>query len=89
MAARMATMPDMIMSDMEHGDCQGCPDQPDGGMKAMACGNVCAAPLIAPLPLASVVPDGEKPAEVNAAVPFLDGQTLPPDPDPPRTSDIG
>lgn len=36
MAARMATMSDMAMPD--HGDCQGCLDQPGGGMKAMACG---------------------------------------------------
>ncbi|MQX15378.1 hypothetical protein GHK62_11525 [Sinorhizobium terangae] len=91
MAARMATMSNMIMSDMvENGDCQGCPDQPDdSGMKAMACGNVCAAPIIAPLPLAAVVPDGETPISVVAPDLALDGQTPPPDPAPPRTTDIG
>jgi hypothetical protein len=88
MAARMATMSDMAMPD--HGDCQGCPDQPgDGGMKAMACVNACAAPVIAPLPLAAVVPAGEKPTSVAAPDLFLDGRFLPPDPAPPRTSDIG
>ncbi|MBP1882442.1 hypothetical protein [Sinorhizobium mexicanum] len=80
---------DTIMPDMsEHGDCQDCPDQPDG-MKAMACGNVCAAAVIAPLPLAALVPHGEKPASVLAPDLSLDGRTLSPDPDPPRTSDIG
>jgi hypothetical protein len=88
MAARMATMSDMAMPD--HGDCQDCPDQPgDGGIKAMACGNVCAAPVIAPLPTAAVIPDGEKPASVVAPDLSLDGRSLSPDPDPPRTSDIG
>ncbi|AUX78652.1 hypothetical protein [Sinorhizobium fredii] len=88
MAARMATMSDMAMPD--HGDCQGCPDQPgDGGMKAMACGNICAAPVIAPLPLAAALPAGENLAFMAAPDLFLNGRTLPPDPDPPRTSDIG
>ena len=87
MTARMATMSDMTMPD--HGDCQGCPDQPgDGGMKAMACGSVCAAPVIAPLPLATALPAGESLAFVAALDLFLNGRTLPPDPDPPRTSDI-
>ncbi|MDK1373400.1 MULTISPECIES: hypothetical protein [unclassified Sinorhizobium] len=80
---------DMIMPDTaQHGDCQDCPDQPDG-MKAMACGNVCAAAVIAPLPLAALVPDGEDPTSILAPDLSLDGRTLPPDPDPPRTSDIG
>ncbi|WP_331374759.1 hypothetical protein [Sinorhizobium chiapasense] len=87
MAARMATMSDMATPD--HGDCQHCPDQPENSMKAMACGNVCAAPVLAPLPLAAVVPDGEKPASAVARDLFLDGTPPPPDPDPPRTSDIG
>lgn len=87
MAARMATMSDMAMPD--HGDCQGCRDQPgDSGMKALACGNLCAAPVIAPLPLAAIVPAGEKAASVAAPDLFLDGRSLPPDPAPPRTSDI-
>jgi hypothetical protein len=87
MAARMARMADMAMSD--HGGCQDCPEQSgDSGMKGMACGNVCAAPVIAPLPLAATVPAGRKLAFEVAPDLFLNGRTLPPDPDPPRTSDI-
>jgi len=86
MAAKMATMSEMAMSDQ--GECQDCPDQP-GGLKAMACGNVCAAPAVAPLPIATLVPIGEKPASAGARDPLLVGRALQPDPDPPRTSDIG
>ncbi|MCV9960311.1 hypothetical protein OIU34_00210 [Pararhizobium sp. BT-229] len=82
-------MSEMDMSD--HGDCQDCPDQPgDNGMKAMACGNVCAAPVLATLPVAAVpVLVGEKAASIVARDPLLHGRALPPDPYPPRTSDIG
>ncbi|MEY9629010.1 hypothetical protein [Sinorhizobium fredii] len=88
MAAKMAVMSEMAASD--HGDCQDCPDQPaDSAMKAMACGNVCAAPVVAPLPVAAVVPTGEKPAPFAVGDLLLNGRGSPPDPDPPRTSDIG
>ncbi|MGI0526584.1 hypothetical protein ABY43_20715 [Rhizobium giardinii] len=89
MAAKMATMSEMDMPD--HGDCQDCPDQPgDNGMKVMACGNVCAAPVLATPPVAAVpVLVGEKAASIVAGDPLLHGRALPPDPYPPRTSDIG
>ncbi|PDT75452.1 hypothetical protein [Sinorhizobium sp. BJ1] len=86
MTAKMATMSEMAMSDQ--GDCQDCPDQP-GGLKAMACGNVCAAPAVAPLPAAVLVPAGQKPASVAARHRQLTASAWPPDPDPPRTCDIG
>ncbi|MEI2302196.1 hypothetical protein [Ensifer sp. MJa1] len=86
MAAKMATMADMTMSD--HGDCQDCPDQA-GGMKAMACGKLCAAPVAATLPTAAYVLAGDKPAPVAARDPLLFGRVWPPDPAPPRTFDIG
>ncbi|OCP24871.1 hypothetical protein BC361_19350 [Ensifer sp. LC54] len=88
MATRMATISDMAMPD--HGDCQDCPEpSPDGSMKAMACGNVCAAPVVAPLPIAVLLPIGEKVASFAAGSLLLSGRALLPDPDPPRTSDIG
>jgi hypothetical protein len=88
MAAKMATMSDMAMSD--EGDCQACPDQAgDSGLKAMACGNICAAPVVAPLPTAAFIPHGEKPTSDAALASLLIGRALPPDPYPPRTSDIG
>lgn len=88
MAAKMATMSDMAMSD--EGDCQACPGQAgDSGLKAMACGNVCAAPVVAPLPTAAFIPHGEKATSDAASASLLFGMALPPDPYPPRTSDIG
>ncbi len=88
MAARMAMMSEM--ATLDHGDCQDCPDQPgDGGMKAMACGNVCAAPVVAPLPAIAFIPPRETPATVAVRASLLIGIALPPEPYPPRTSDIG
>jgi len=88
MAAKMAVMSEMTAS--HDGDCQACPDQPvDSAVKAMACGNVCAAPAVAPLPLAAIVPTGEKAAPFAGGDLLLVGRALQPDPDPPRTSDIG
>jgi hypothetical protein len=89
MTAKMVTMSEMDMPD--HGDCQDCPDQPgDNGMKAMACGNVCAAPVLATLSAAAVpLLVGEKAASFVPADSLLHGRELPPDPYPPRTSDIG
>lgn len=88
MAAKMATISEMGMS--VHGDCQDCPDgSADRGMKAMACGTVCAAPAVAPLPIAALVPTGEKATPFAVGDLPLNGRALPPDPDPPRTSDIG
>ncbi|MCA1440373.1 hypothetical protein I6F07_09135 [Ensifer sp. IC4062] len=59
-------------------------------MKAMACGDASAAPVLAPLPLAAIVPDGEKSVSVNAPDLSLDGRSPPPDPDrpePPTSAD--
>ena len=88
MAAKMAVMSEMAASD--HGDCQDCPEQAaDSAIKAMACGNVCAASVVAPLPIVALVPAGEKAAPFSAGDLLLNGRVLLPDPDPPRTSDIG
>ncbi len=86
MAAKMATMAEMAMSD--HGDCQDCPDQ-TGAMKAMPCGKLCAAPVVALLPTAMHVPAGDNPAPVAARELLLFGSVWPPDPAPPRTFDVG
>lgn len=88
MAAQMAAMPMAAM--MHDGDCPDCPDQPgDSAMKAMFCGTICATPVVAPLPTAAFAPVGEKSADATALHRPLHGRTLLPDPDPPRTSDIG
>ncbi|WP_234835190.1 hypothetical protein [Sinorhizobium meliloti] len=88
MAASMATMSEMDMS--AEGGCEDCPDQsPDNGMKAMACGMVCAAPVLAALPTALPLPSCERAVSLLPCDTLLHGMALPPDPYPPRTSDIG
>jgi hypothetical protein len=86
MTAKTVTMYEMDMPD--HGDCQDCPDQhTDKGMKA--CGVVCATTVFAVLPAATLMPAPHKLAFSAARDPLLHGRALPPDPYPPRTSDIG
>ncbi|MDW9364136.1 hypothetical protein CN172_20020 [Sinorhizobium meliloti] len=88
MAASMATMSEMDMS--AEGGCEDCPNQsPDSGMKTMACGTVCAAPVLAALPTALPLPSCEKAGSLLPRDTLLRGRALPPDPYPPRTSDIG
>jgi hypothetical protein len=88
MTVKMLTMSEMGLSNQN--GCQGCPDKPgDAGMKAMACGNICAAPVLAALPAMALVPASEKTAPFAGRDPLLHGRTSPPDPHPPRTSDIG
>ncbi|UWU24252.1 hypothetical protein N2601_28960 (plasmid) [Rhizobium sp. CB3060] len=87
-AAQMATMSAIDMPD--HGGCPDCPGKADdNGMKAIVCSTVCISPLIAPLPLAAVVPDGEKVVSAFVSDLLLHGRNQLPEPDPPRTSDIG
>lgn len=79
------------MSEMDmsaQGDCQDCPDKhTDKGMKA--CGVVCAAAVFAMLPAATLMREPRKLAFFARRDPLLRGKALPPDPYPPRTSDIG
>ncbi|TAU14713.1 hypothetical protein ELI47_38555 [Rhizobium ruizarguesonis] len=88
MAARMVTMSQMDMPD--HSGCPGLSDKPgDKGSKAMACGGVCATPVVALLPLEALVVVVGKPASLATRAPLHHGRAFPPDPHPPRTSDIG
>ncbi|MEY9717813.1 hypothetical protein [Sinorhizobium fredii] len=88
MSAKMATM--SAMDTSQGGDCQDCPDWPGhSGMKAMACGTVCAAPVLAALPTGLPLPSCEKAVSLLQRDTLLHGRTLPPDPYPPRTPDIG
>ena len=81
------------MSQMDmagHGGCPGLSDKPgDNGIKAMACGGICATPVLAVLPVAALVAVVGKPASFATRAPLLHGRALPPDPHPPRSSDIG
>lgn len=88
MSARMAMASDMAGSS--HDGCQGCPTGSDDGMKAMACGSICTAPALAVLPeQGASMPALQKPVPFAVRDPLRDGRLAPPDPHPPRTTDIG
>jgi hypothetical protein len=87
MAVKMAMMSDMGADGQD--DCANCLHFPDkAGAKATFCAAVCAEPAIAhqheaPLRVVALV------AAIHLAnVAALHGRALPPDPHPPRTSDI-
>lgn len=89
MAVKMAMASDMGASG--HDGCQGCPgDGNDHGMKAMPCATICVAPVLAVLPQITGTVLVQKPGSLIAVrVTLLDGRALPPDPHPPRPTDIG
>ena len=85
---KMATMIQMDMS--HHGGCQGNSDNASGGgLKATACCAVCTTLAIAPLPEATHLTISGAPVSFASQEPLLHGRTSPPDPYPPRTSNIG
>ncbi|MFJ6328666.1 MULTISPECIES: hypothetical protein [unclassified Rhizobium] len=88
MTTKMAPMIQMDMS--HHGGCQGNADKASGGgLKAMACCAVCTTLVIAPLPEAGNMPVFGGPVSFASQEPLLRGRSSPPDPYPPRTSNIG
>jgi hypothetical protein len=88
MSAKMAMASDMAGST--HDGCQGCPNGGgDDGMKAMACGVVCATSVLAVLPEGAPVAIVQKVASFASPEVLLHGRQAPPDPYPPRTTDIG
>ncbi|ETR79353.1 hypothetical protein X566_00115 [Afipia sp. P52-10] len=88
MSAQMAMASDMTGS--AHDGCPGCPNGGgDDGMKAMVCGVVCAVPILAMLPEGASMPAAQKADSYPARDAFLHGRRAPPDPYPPRTTDIG
>ena len=90
MAGKLAKM--IVTSGMDasgYGDCGGCAGGDGGGAKAMACGSICIGPVFAVPPLAfsvSVIP-----ARVMSwrEYPHPHDRASPPDPYPPRPSDLG
>jgi hypothetical protein len=85
---KMAMVSDMTGS--MHDGCPGCPNGGgDDGMKAMACSVVCATPVLAVLPEGVSVPLVQRPVPFTVRDSFLHGTRTPPDPYPPRTTDIG
>lgn len=87
MAVNMAMSSDMGVS--AHHECHDC-DGDTGKTRSMVCTVTCVAPVSADLPHVgpvSLVTIPTKPVLRRATV--LHGSTSPPDPYPPRTSDIG
>ena len=88
MSVKMAMTTDM--SSSTHDGCPGCPNGGNGhGMKAMMCSVVCAVPVVAVLPEGASTPAVEQPIFFTARGSLLHGTRAPPDPYPPRTTDIG
>jgi len=93
MAAKMAMASDMGTSTngaSTNNACQGCPTQDsDDCTKAMSCTAACVAPVLAVLPQGVPAMLLAKPSSSGTAYPLLHGWASPPDPYPPRPTDIG
>ncbi|WP_084606807.1 hypothetical protein [Rhizobium sullae] len=84
---KMAMTSDMTGS--MHDGCPDCPAGSDDGMKAMVCSVVCTMPVLAVLPEGVSVPVVRQLVSFSMSDSLLHGTRAPPDPDPPRTTDIG
>lgn len=88
MAIKMAVTSDMGVSG--HSDCHGCDSGDAGKTKAMVCTVACVTPVTAAVPQIGPAVDISVPAKrVLPKAALLLGTTLPPDPYPPRSNDIG
>jgi hypothetical protein len=88
MALKMAMPSDMGAGGHDH--CKNCPDGAGkSGAKAMACASPCQAPLMAHQEQAAPPILTRSETIGLAKVALLRGRALPPDPHPPRSSDIG
>lgn len=86
MAIKMATASEMAVAG--HGDCHGC-DGDAGKTKAMVCTVACVTPVTA-IPQVDPVVEIFTPAKLGLPrTALLFGTTLPPDPYPPRSTNIG
>jgi hypothetical protein len=86
MATKMAMASDMGASG--HSDCGACPTGGKDDAKGVACVPVCVAPLMAMLPQGTSAPSVQMPAVFTVRYQLPHGLTSPPDPFPPRTTDI-
>jgi hypothetical protein len=84
MAAKMAS----DMGAMDNGDCKACLPTGGGNGKAMICVSGCVTPVLAVLPQAEPMAIGEVPIYFTVLHPSLHGTEPPPNPSPPRTTDI-
>jgi hypothetical protein len=67
-----------------HGDCHTCPSDADGNAKAMACGIVCATPILSAVPQVISIGTVQVRPLVAPPEPLLTGRASSPDPYPPR-----
>jgi hypothetical protein len=98
MAAKMTMTSNMaaktiMASDMRasgHDDCGGCAGGSDDYAKVMACASVCSAPVLALLPQTVAMTVVKATADVFVSDDtLLLGRASPPDPYPPRSSNLG
>ncbi len=90
MASEMAKM--AAMSDMKSsmsGACQKCSSKSGHAAMVAACGTVCAAPAAAMLPQDSPVVFALAHIDFLKRASLLQGRAAPPEPYPPRSSNIG
>ncbi|KSV92956.1 hypothetical protein [Sinorhizobium sp. GL28] len=87
MSVKMAMTTDITGST--HDGCPGCPNGGGHGMKAMMCSVVCAVPVVAVLPQGTSMPAAQHPIFFTVRDSLQHGTRAPPDPYPPRTTDIG
>jgi hypothetical protein len=86
MATKMAMMSDM--GDGGHGHCDACPDV-DSGAKSPGCSPFCVAPALIVLQSFALAVPTSFPTSFRVQSDQLDGLASPPDPSPPRPTDIG
>jgi hypothetical protein len=86
MTAKMAMASDM--GAMDNGDCKACLPTGGGNGKAMICISGCVTPVLAVLPHAEPMAIGEMQISFTVVHPSLYGTEPPPNPSPPRTTDI-
>ncbi|RWH81217.1 MAG: hypothetical protein EOQ86_06520 [Mesorhizobium sp.] len=84
MAAKMAS----DMGAMDNGDCKACLPTGGSNSKAMICISACVTPVLAVLPQAEPLAIGEVPISFTALHQSFHGTEPPPNPGPPRTTDI-
>jgi len=90
MASEMAKMGTMSgMDGSMSGDCQKCPSKDGGKAMVAACGPVCVAPALGTLPQETSERLALAPIAFLKRHSLLHGRASPPDPYPPRSSNIG
>jgi hypothetical protein len=86
MMAKMTMMSEMGAS--MHNDCKSCVPSAPGAAKGTSCITGCVAPVLAVLPQAGAIAVGEATVSFAMVHSLRQGMKTPPDPSPPRSTDI-